>query len=211
MFNFFPSFPGDSGRKESACSVEDLGSVPGLVRSLPTPVFLPGESHGHKNLVSCSPWGHKESNMSEQHGFKLAVCFPGGTSGKEPTCQYRRREKLGFGPWVGKIPWRRAWQPVPVFLPGDAMDREAWQATLHSVAKSWKCLKRLHAYPVVIGLAVHGFTLLVRPAQHFILFVAIISGIVFWITFSVCSSLAYRNASCFCVLVLISCKFAKFI
>ena len=24
-----------------------------------------------------------------------------------------------MGPWVGKIPWRRAWQPTPVFLPGE--------------------------------------------------------------------------------------------
>ena len=30
--------------------------------------------------------------------------FPGGTSGKEPSCQGRRLKKLGFDPWVGKIP-----------------------------------------------------------------------------------------------------------
>ena len=28
--------------------------------------------------------------------------------------------RLGFGPWVGNIPWRRAWQPTPVFLPGES-------------------------------------------------------------------------------------------
>ena len=38
--------------------------------------------------------------------------FPGGASGKEPTCQCRRAR---FHPWVKKIPWRRAWQPTPVF------------------------------------------------------------------------------------------------
>ena len=27
--------------------------------------------------------------------------------------------EMGFDPWVGKIPWRRAWQPTPVFLPGE--------------------------------------------------------------------------------------------
>ena len=27
--------------------------------------------------------------------------------------------RLGSDPWVGKIPWRRAWQPTPVFLPGE--------------------------------------------------------------------------------------------
>ena len=43
-----------------------------------------------------------------------------GTSGKEPTCQCRRCKRLRFDPWVGKIPWRRAWQPTPVFLPGES-------------------------------------------------------------------------------------------
>ena len=28
--------------------------------------------------------------------------------------------RLGFDPWVGTIPWRRAWQPTPVFLPGES-------------------------------------------------------------------------------------------
>ena len=40
-----------------------------------------------------------------------AVCvlgFPSGASDKEPACQCRRR----LDPWVGKIPWRRAWQPI---------------------------------------------------------------------------------------------------
>ena len=33
-------------------------------------------------------------------------------------------------------PWRRKWQPIPVFLPGNPMDRGAWKATVHGVAKS---------------------------------------------------------------------------
>ena len=43
-----------------------------------------------------------------------------GCSGKEPACECRRRERCGFDPWVGKIPWRRAGQPTPVFLPGES-------------------------------------------------------------------------------------------
>ena len=46
--------------------------------------------------------------------------FPGGTGGKEPTCQCRRHERFGFSPWVGKIPWRRAWQPTPIFMPRES-------------------------------------------------------------------------------------------
>ena len=36
-------------------------------------------------------------------------------SGKESACHCRRH---WFDPWVGMIPWRRKWQPAPVFLPG---------------------------------------------------------------------------------------------
>ena len=43
--------------------------------------------------------------------------FPGGTTGKEPACQCKR---FWFNLWVWKIPWRRAWQPTPVFLPGES-------------------------------------------------------------------------------------------
>ena len=32
-----------------------------------TPVFLPGKSHGRRNLVGYNPWGHKESDTTEQH------------------------------------------------------------------------------------------------------------------------------------------------
>ena len=41
-------------------------------------------------------------------------------SGKEPACQCRRHKRRGLNPWVRKIPWRRAWQPTPVFLPGES-------------------------------------------------------------------------------------------
>ena len=52
--------------------------------------------------------------------YLLGQGFPDGTSGKEPGCQCRRCKRHGFDPWVGKIPWRRAWQPIPVFLPGES-------------------------------------------------------------------------------------------
>ena len=62
---------------------------------------------------------HASSGL--EAGVGLAF-FPGGPSGKEPAYQCRRHE-TGFDPWVGKIPWRRAWQPIPVFLPGESQGR----------------------------------------------------------------------------------------
>ena len=49
----------------------------------------------------------------------IAKAIPGGVSGKESAHQCRRCKRRGFDPWVRKIPWRRKWQPTPVFLPGE--------------------------------------------------------------------------------------------
>ena len=46
--------------------------------------------------------------------------FLGGPSGKEPICQCRRHKRNGLAPWIRKIPWRRAWQPTPVYFPGES-------------------------------------------------------------------------------------------
>ena len=51
--------------------------------------------------------------------------FPGGPHNKEPHCQCSRLESRGFDPWVGKIPWRRKWQPTPVFLAGESQGQRS--------------------------------------------------------------------------------------
>ena len=92
-------------------------------------VCFPGGTAAAKSLQSCltlcdprdgSPPGSPSLGFSRQeHWSGLPFPSPGGTSGKEPPCQCRRWKRLGFNPWVGKIPWRRAWQPIAVFLPGE--------------------------------------------------------------------------------------------
>ena len=65
----------------------------------------------------CRFWSVHSSNPSYSHiCCKLLCIFPGGTSGKELACQCRRHKRLRFDPSVRKVPWRRAWQPTPVFL-----------------------------------------------------------------------------------------------
>ena len=60
---------------------------------------LPGNFHG--NPVS---------------NFLLLKGFPGGSAGKESACQCRRHKRCELDLWVGKIPWRREWQPSPIFF-----------------------------------------------------------------------------------------------
>ena len=68
--------------------------------------------------------------------------FPGGARGTELECQSRRL-RCRFNPWVGKIPWRRAWQRTLVFLPGESQGQKRFGATVHKVEKSPTGLKRL--------------------------------------------------------------------
>ena len=68
----FLGFPGDSDNKESTCSVRDFGSNHGLGRSPggghgnPLQYSCLENPHGQKSPVGYSPWGHKESAMTEQ-------------------------------------------------------------------------------------------------------------------------------------------------
>ena len=83
----FPlGFPGGSVVKNppaNAADTKDTSSIPGAGRFpwrrkwQPTPVFLPGKSHGQKSLVGYSPWGRKESDTTEQ--LSTHPCFPTAT------------------------------------------------------------------------------------------------------------------------------------
>ena len=64
-------------------------------------------------------WAHQLKTERLNLSFKFwYVPFTRGISGKGSACQCRRSKRCGFDLWVGKIPWRRAWQPTPVVLPG---------------------------------------------------------------------------------------------
>ena len=58
----------------------------------------------------------KEIILSNLNTTQLNRGFPGGSDDKD--CVQCRRPT--FDPWVGKIPWRRNWQPIPVSLPGES-------------------------------------------------------------------------------------------
>ena len=47
----------------------------------------------------------------------------------------------GFDPWIGKIPWRREWQPIAYSCMENPKDRGAWRATVQEVTKSQTQLK----------------------------------------------------------------------
>ena len=60
--------------------------------------------------------------------------FSGGSDGKDLVKNPPAMQRPGFSPWVGKIPWRRAWQPFPAFLPGEYSwtEKPGWLQSLGS-------------------------------------------------------------------------------
>ena len=81
----------------------------------PTPVLLPGESHGWRSLVGCSPWGRQESDTTERLHFHFSLSCIGEGNGN----------------------------PLQYSCLEDPRDRGAWSAGVYGVAQSRTRLKRL--------------------------------------------------------------------
>ena len=81
----------------------------------PTPVLLPGKSHGRRRLVGCSPWGRGESDTTEQLHFHFSLSCIGEGNGNPLQCSCLENPR----------------------------DSRAWWAAIYGVAQSWTRLKRL--------------------------------------------------------------------
>ena len=79
--------------------------------------MVPHQDQTHTPAEKCRVFTTGPPGKSLSFSFKqpFFTCFPGGTSGKESTCQSR---KCRFDPRVWKSLWNRKWLPTPVFLPG---------------------------------------------------------------------------------------------
>ena len=97
------------------------------------------------------------------YAYVFIMGFPGGASGKEPACQCRRLKRRRFDPWVRKIPGEGHSNPLQYSCLENPMDRGAWVATVHGVAKSWTQLKRLSTHAKC--LMTYSFQTIQRTTQ----------------------------------------------
>ena len=81
----------------------------------PTPVLLPGESHGRRSLVGCSPWGREESDTTERLPFHFSLSCIGEGNGNPLQCSCLENPR----------------------------DGGAWWAAVYGVSQRWTRLKRL--------------------------------------------------------------------
>ena len=86
----------------------------------PTPVLLPGESHGRGSLVGCRPWGREELDMPERLPFHFSLSCTGEGNGNPLQCSCLENPR----------------------------DEGAWWAAVYGVAQSWTRLKRLSSSKV---------------------------------------------------------------
>ena len=91
----------------------------------PTPVLLPGKSHGWRSLVGCNTWGRQESDMTERLYFHFSLSCIGGGNGNPLQCSCLENPR----------------------------DRGAWWAAIYGVTQSRTRLKRLsssssNSYPL---------------------------------------------------------------
>ena len=75
-------------------------------------------NHWTAREVQEFPFKHCFSFISQIDFCYFHLGFPGGASGKESACQFRRPKRRGFNLWTGKNSWSRKWYPIPLFLPG---------------------------------------------------------------------------------------------
>ena len=66
----------------------------------PTPVLLPGKSHGRRNLVGCSPWGRKESDTTERLHFHFSLSCTGEGNGNPLQCSCLENPRDGGAWWA---------------------------------------------------------------------------------------------------------------
>ena len=66
----------------------------------PTPLLLPGKSHGWRSLVDCSPWGHEESDMTEWLHFHFSLSCIGEGNGNPLQCSCLENSRDGGALWA---------------------------------------------------------------------------------------------------------------
>ena len=107
-------------------------------------------SHLHISCEGFAPWEiakfwtkpDAEENFNSLTEELPPNGHPRWRSGKESACQSRRHKRHRFDTWGRKIPWRRKWQPIPIFFPGKLHGQR------RLVGYSTRDHKRPHGFPI---------------------------------------------------------------
>ena len=114
----------------------------------PTPVLLPGKSHGWRSLVGCSPWGHEESDTTERLHFHFSLSCIGEGNGNPLQCSGLENPRDG-GPWWAAIYGvAQSWTRLKRFSSSSSSSSESLWAKTFALTFIWNYLffkkKQIH-------------------------------------------------------------------
>ena len=166
--------------------------------------LLPSDPGNHQHHFSVSI---DLTLLDISYTWDSMICegFQVATSGNESTCQCRRHKRHGLYPWVGKIPWRRAWQPTPVSLLREAHGQRSLAGYIvHGVAKNqtwlkWLCTEHDAFCIWLLPFSMRFwslFTLKHASVLPLIVHWTICSCVHFWWTFGQFASFSYCEYNC---------------
>ena len=126
----------------------------------PTPVLLPGKSHGRRSLEGCSPCGRWELDTTEQLHFHFSLSCFGEGNGNPLQCSYQENPRDGGAWWAAvygvaqsrtRLKWlsrtvyrRRQWHPTPVLLSGKSHGQRSLEGCSPCGRWGSDTTKRLH-------------------------------------------------------------------
>ena len=89
----------------------------------PTPVLLPGKSHGWRSLVGCSPWGHEELDMTERLHFHFSLLCIGEGNGNPLQCSCLENPRDGVAQSRTRLKWLSSSSSITIISL-----RQTWRA-----------------------------------------------------------------------------------
>ena len=110
----------------------------------PTPVLLPGKSHGQRNLVGCNPWGHQELDTTEQLHFHFSLSCIGEGNDNPLQCSCLENPRDGGAWWAAVYGIAQSRIRLKQLSSSSSqysclenfMNRGAWRTTVRGVTKS---------------------------------------------------------------------------
>ena len=171
----------DSPRRDTATSSHNSLARTSYItpRWHPTPVLLPGKSHGRRSLVGCSPWGREESDMTERLHFQFSLSCIGKGNGNPLQCSCLENPRDGGAWWAAvygvaqsrtrlkqlssssrrRVRLEKAMTTHSVFLPGKSHGRRSLLGDSPWGREESDMTERLHFHALEKEMATHSSVL----------------------------------------------------
>ena len=126
----------------------------------PTPVLLPGKSHGWRSLVGCSLWGHEESDTTERFPFYFSLSCIGEGNGNPLQCSCLENPRDGGAWWLPSMGSHRLSSSSRAFLVAHLVKNlPVMQKTPVRSLDQEDPLEKGYSTPVFLPVKFHGQSL----------------------------------------------------